>query len=139
MRRLAIFLFLLLSLFCAAGDLRAQNVKASPAEPLFKERPFGPLPPPTAPPGRKDPEAEPLDIPVGWWIAMGVTGALAIAALYYFSARRWHSSNLFDRQYRFKIVPDPALRFGAKKCGGHMARIDLGPLVRLAESEAKDA
>lgn len=137
MKRLALFLLLLS--FGFASELPAQNITPSPAEPLFKERPFGPLPEPTAPPGRKAPEPEPLDIPLGWWIAMGVTGALAVAALYYISARRWHSSNLFDREYRFETVPDPALRFGAKKCGGHMARIELGSFVRPAQSKTKDA
>lgn len=136
--------FLLRALLCfilAAGsllDLHAQMPTPSPAEPLFKERPFGPLPPPTSTPVRKaEPEPE-EPIPLNWLIGGTAAAVLAIGLVLFLAARRWHSSNLFDRQYRFPVVRDPALRFGAKKCGGHLARVEFGR-AGLERSETKEA
>lgn len=119
-----IFLFCLLSL--GACDLHAQLPPPQPAGPLFKERPYGPVPPPQpTPEHRKNVFEEPNPIPTSWIVSGIAVVVLAIAALLYGSARRWRSSNLFDRQYRFPKSPEPALRFGAPKSGGHMATVQL--------------
>ena len=109
-----------------AGDLRAQLPEPQPAEPLFKERPFGPQPCPTPTPQRiRKVFEEPKPIPVAWIITGVAITVLASAALLYGASRHWRSSNLFDRQYRFPKSPQTALRFGAEKCGGHMATVQL--------------
>ena len=116
-----------------------------PANQLFQDRPFGPRPSPTPTPQRRkrsglfQPKKE---IPTKWIVTGGVTAALIIIAVLYGSIRRWRSSNLFDRQYRFRIGGEAAARFGAKKCGGHMASVRFGTEPRASPrrpSEAKHA
>src|SRR3954447_20716451 len=108
-----------------------------PAGPLFKNQPFGPLPPPTPTPEPKrlKTEEEEKPIPVEWKIAGLVALGLAVAAILYFSARAWYTSNIFDQQYRFPSDNEPALRFGATRSGGHMATIHIGR-VPLPEKKA---
>ncbi len=132
MQRFALYLFLFVLVQLPISDLRAQLPRPSPSAPDFKERPFGPVPPPTPTPMRKkiEPPAEP--IPKGWIIAGIAVVALGVAAFLYGSARQWHSENLFDRQYRFPRNKNVAARFGAKRCGGHLAT------VRFEISESKD-
>lgn len=97
------------------------------ATPEFKERPYGPIPAPTKPPPAKLKDVEPSKpLPLGWKIGIGVGTALAVAGLLYGASRAWHSSNLFDQQHRFPVGTEAALRFGAKRCGGHMATIHFG-------------
>ncbi len=52
--------------------------------------------------------------------------ALAGVAFLAFAARIWRSANLFDHSYQFPVPTAPApLRFGGRRCGGHMATIDF--------------
>jgi hypothetical protein len=101
-----------------------------PANPLFKDRPFGPLPPPTPTPETKrvPTEEEQKPIPVEWKIAGLVALGLAVLAILYLSARAWRSSAIFEQSYRFPRNDDAALRFGGTRCGGHMATIEIGPV-----------
>ena len=125
-----------------SSQLFAELPTPEPAGALFKDRPFGPQPPPTPTPAsrRINPDDD-KPIPLSWIIGGASAAALAIAALLYGSARQWRSSNLFDRQYRFPADPKPALRFGAKKCGGHLARVQFGSALGPSpqRSETKDA
>ena len=126
MKRLALS-FLFAFLFLAGPAFGEVDLpKPAPAGSLFKDRPFGPLPPPTPTPERKRfSEEDEKPIPFAWIVGGGVAGAIIIVAVLFGASRRWRSSNLFDRQYRFPIVHDPALRFGAKKCGGHLATVRM--------------
>jgi hypothetical protein len=137
------FLVLLLALvfFASKSAIFAELPTPQPAAPLFQDRPFGPRPDPTdTPPARKLDEDDEKPIPLSWIIGGACAVALATAVLLYGSARQWRSSNLFDRQYRFPVLPNPALRFGGKKCGGHLAQIHFGSDVMSSKrSEAKDA
>jgi len=142
MQRVTLRLLLIILLAGSTGDLSAQLPTPAPAGPLFQERPFGPRPAATPTPERKKSDSEAKQpIPLAWILGGTGIGLLAIVALLYGSARRWRSSNLFDRQYRFPIVEEPALRFGAKKCGGHLAKVQLGldPLQGEQASKTKDA
>ena len=97
-----------------------------PAEPLFQERGFGPVPEETqTPPQKKFDTEEEKPIPREWIIGGIAATVLAIAGILYGSARAWHSSNIFDQQYRFPVNANPALRFGGLRSGGHMATIRL--------------
>ena len=112
-----------------------------PAEPLFQERPFGPLPEASeTPPPRKVETVEEEPIPRAWIIGGVAAAVLALAGILYGSARAWHSSNLFDQQYRFPVNNKPALRFGGARCGGHMATIRLegGPDEGATALRAED-
>lgn len=130
--------FLLFLLLAPLGGIAAQP-SPEPSAPLFREKPFGPRPVPTLAPARSAPEPQTAEqIPLSWIIGGALAAALAIAILLLLSVRRWQSSNLFDRQYRFPVGPAPALRFGARKSGGHLARVDLAALVRQDGSKAKD-
>jgi hypothetical protein len=126
MKRIALCSLLFLTLHFPLVEMRAQTPQPSPSAPLFQERPFGPLPAATPTPMRKEKKPD-EPIPVGWII--GGIAFVAIGATIFFwgSARQWHSSNLFDRQYRFPRATRVAKRFGAKRCGGHMATARLGP------------
>jgi hypothetical protein len=121
----------LLFLLLLGNDLLAASPPSfpppKPAGPLFKQRPFGPLPPPTQTPAPKhfDPDDD-KPIPREWIIGGWVAAALLLAGILYGSARAWRSSNIFDQQYRFPTNDDPALRFGGPRCGGHMATIHGG-------------
>ncbi len=110
-----------------------------PAEPLLQERPFGPLPEATeTPPPKKFEDEDEKPIPRGWIIGGVAAAVLALAGILYGSARAWHSSNLFDQQYRFPVNDKPALRFGGQRCGGHMATIRSGD-SRVARSSGTRA
>jgi hypothetical protein len=74
-------------------------------------------------------------IPLGWKIAIVATALVVASALLTVAARAWRSSNLFDRQYRFPPVSEPALRLGAKKSGGCMATIHF----HAADSVSEDS
>ena len=146
MTRASLFVRLLpMLLFCGASvlPLVAQLPPPPAATPEFKERPFGPLPPPTQAPPPKPKDVEPpKPIPREWLIGGGIAWVLAIAALLWGANKAWHSSNLFDRQYRFPESRDPALRLGGKRSGGHMATIQFGTPVQRPQpqpSEAKNA
>ena len=76
----------------------------------------------TPTPMRKIKEPE-QPIPVGWIIGGAAVIVIGTALFLWGSARQWHSSNLFDRQYRFPRSTKVAQRFGAKRCGGHMATV----------------
>jgi hypothetical protein len=132
MQRIALYSFLFVSLQLPMADVRAQLPRPSPSEPLLQERPYGPVPPPTPTPMRKKIEPPGPPIPKGWIIGGIAFVAIAVAGFLYGSARQWHSSNLFDRQYRFPRAKNVAARFGAKRCGGHLAT------VRFEISESKD-
>jgi hypothetical protein len=135
----SLFLLLLLS-----GSLFAASPTPlpapAPAEQLFKERTFGPLPPPTQTPGPRRFEADEEPIPRGWVIGGIAAALLVVGATLYGSARAWRSSNLFDREYRFPENSNPALRLGGSRCGGHMATINVGHVsqARATSSNAKD-
>ena len=124
---------LLIGLLCSgASMMKAELPPPEPANPLFKGRPFGPVASATPIPQKKrNVFEEEKPIPREWIIAGIAAGVLLTAAVLYGSARRWRESNLFDRQYRFPPVGQAAARFGAEKCGGHMATVRFG-------SEAKD-
>ncbi len=133
-------LALLLSIFllASAGPLLAELATPAPAAPLFQDRPFGPRPAPTdTPAARKINPEDDKPIPLTWIIGGACAAAIAIALLLYGSARRWRSSNLFDRQYRFPVDPNPALRFGGKKCGGHLAQVRFGSAIKPTEPSSK--
>jgi hypothetical protein len=114
-----------------------------PAEQLFQEKPFGPQPEATeTPPPKKFDTVEEEPIPRAWIIGGVAAVVLALAGILYGSARAWHSSNLFDQQYRFPVNDKPALRFGGQRCGGHMARISLDDSTdrkRATALKAEDA
>ena len=121
------------SALCAPSPFPAP----SSAQSLFQDRPFGPLPPPTATPSPKHIALEDEEpIPVSWRIGGIAAAVLALAGILYGAARAARSSNLFDRQYRFPEHGAAALRFGAMKSGGHMATIRFGEGPPL--SKAKD-
>jgi hypothetical protein len=134
---------LLFFLLIASPAVSAQSPFPAPssANSLFQEKPYGPLPPPTPTPSPKTVlvEEEEKPIPAGWRIGGIVAAVLALAALLYGAARAWRSSNLFDRQYRFPAGSEAALRFGANRCGGHMATIKLDASAAAPRSKAKDA
>jgi hypothetical protein len=132
MQRIAFCSLLFLFLHLPMTETRAQLPHPSPSEPLFQERPFGPRPMETPTPMRKQKEPE-KPIPIGWIIGGVAFVAIGTTIFLWGSARQWHSSNLFDRQYRFPRPAKVAMRFGAKRCGGHMATISLG------KSEAKNS
>jgi hypothetical protein len=133
----------LAALFCASGHwVVAQLPPPVAATPEFEERPFGPLPAPTKEPKAKPKDVERKPIPVGWLIGGAASAILGIAGLLYGASKAWHSSNLFDREYRFPTGGEAALRFGGKRCGGHMATVRFGEGARRsrepARSEAKN-
>ena len=145
-RHRALVLLLPLALLFGAGvhPLVAQLPPPAAATPEFKERPYGPIPAPTKEPRAKVKDIEPSKpIPLGWKIGGAVAAVLALAGLLYGASKAWHSSNLFDREYRFPTGSDAALRFGGKRCGGYMATLRFGePAPRRREpqhSEAKNA
>lgn len=80
--------------------------------------------------------AETAAVPVKKWrlgrlwllTGFGVAGLVGLAFLWS-AARVWRRSNLFDHSYRFPVATTPApLRFGAQRCGGLMATLNLrGP------------
>ncbi|HEV3410733.1 MAG TPA: hypothetical protein VG095_10595 [Chthoniobacterales bacterium] len=123
---------ILLTLVCAsllpAGAL-PQVPPLNPEEPVVRERPYGPIPPPTAPPQRKKKsefEEQKRPIPKGWvWTGIGA-GVLALGALVYGALRNWRSSGLFEREYRFPLGDRSKARFGAERNGGHMAVVKFG-------------
>jgi hypothetical protein len=143
-RRAVILLLPLVFLFCvSAQSLVAQLPPPAQATPDFKDRPYGPLPAPTKEPKAKPKDVERKPIPVGWLIGGAASAVLGIAGILYGASKAWHSSNLFDREYRFPTGGDAALRFGGKRCGGHMATVQFGnPNARPREparSEAKNS
>jgi hypothetical protein len=128
-----------------AAPLFAQLPAPPAATPEFTERPFGPIPAPTKEPKAKAKDIEPSKpLPLGWKITIGAAIVLGTAGVLYGASKAWHSSNLFDREYRFPTGGTAALRFGGKRCGGHMATIRFGepmsqPKQREpARSEAKN-
>jgi len=125
----ALFVVVALHLFISSAGVLAQSPMPAPssANELFKDRAFGPNPPPTPTPRARpiNPDDE-KPIPVGWYIGGAAAALLALAGILYGTARASHSSNLFDRQYQFPVGSEPALRFGGTRCGGHMATVDLG-------------
>ena len=124
-----------------ASPLVAQLPPPVAATPEFKEKPFGPLPEPTKEPRAKPKDTEPSKpIPIGWIIGGIASGVLGIAGLLYGASKAWHSSNLFDREYRFPVESEAALRFGGKRSGGHMATVQFGqPLVLPREPQGSEA
>lgn len=103
---------------------------------LFKDRHIGALQPPTPTPQNTRPveEDEGEPIPAGWRIAGIAVGVLLLATLLYGAFRAWRASNLFDRQYRFPIRGEAAIRFGANRCGGHMATLN-SDRARVSKTE----
>ena len=143
-RRAVILLLPFVFLVCAsAASVVAQLPPPAQATPDFQERPYGPLPAPTREPKAKPKDVERKPIPVGWLIGGAASAVLGIAGILYGASKAWHSSNLFDREYRFPTGGQAALRFGGKRCGGHMATVQFGdPITRPARepahSEAKN-
>ena len=132
MRRALPQYFALGLLLCAtATPLLAQGSlpTPSPSAPLFEERPFGPLPPPTEPPAPRHvlEDAERKPIPRAWLIGGALAAAVVLLLLLWGALRAWRSSNLFDQQYRFPPIGEAAVRLGGKKSGGHSAQISLVP------------
>ena len=144
--RRILLLPLLLFLLCAmVQPLFAQLPPPPAATPEFKERPFGPIPAPTKEPKAKAKDIEPSKpLPIGWKIGIGAAIVLGTVGVLYGASKAWHSSNLFDREYRFPTGRTAALRFGGKRCGGHMATIRFGEPMppperrEAARSEAKN-
>jgi hypothetical protein len=101
---------------------------------------FGVIPRSTATPGERhaienDEPEKPL--PRSWIIGGGIAVIAALAGLIYGASRVWHSSNLFDRQYRFPPPQEVPLRLGGEKSGGHMATVRFRA-PKNAASKAKD-
>lgn len=119
---------ILLALSAAAHIFAASPPPMPPPQPagsLFQDRHFGPLPPPTQAPTKRLDLEEDKPIPPEWIYGGLAAAAIISAFIFWRSARLWRSSNLFDQQYRFPPNPQPALRFGAHRCGGNMATIRL--------------
>ena len=73
---------------------------------------------------------------LGWKIVIGVILALIFLGLLkaiHSAMRKWRSSNLFDRQYRFPMVRDVPLRLGAGKSGGTMAALLFDTRIEQTE------
>ena len=140
-RVVVLLAFLMLLLCVAAHPLFAQLPPPPAATPDFKERPYGPIPAPTKEPKAKAKDTEPAKpLPLGWKITIGVAVVLGTAGVLYGASKAWHSSNLFDREYRFPTEGDAALRFGGKRCGGHMATVQFGePLAPHPEPQRSEA
>ncbi len=65
-------------------------------------------------------------MPLGLKITIAAV-VLAVAAISLaFLVRAWRSSNLFDREYRFPVAANVALRLGANKSGGCLAAVAFG-------------
>src|SRR5438046_10060016 len=123
MQRILFCSLLFLLLQSPVAETRAQVPQPSPSEPIFKERPYGPVPPPTPTPMRKKIEPEGPPIPTGYIIGGIAVVVIGVAIFLYGSARQWRASNLFDRQYRFPRPANVAERFGAQRCGGHIGTV----------------
>ena len=68
------------------------------------------------------------------WLAILAAVAFAGVAVLWVLAGVWHSANLFDHRYRFPEPKEPvALRFGATRCGGQMATINFGALLKAKD------
>ena len=132
MQRAAFSILLFVLMHAPLAFTQSPQPTPAPTEPLFQERPFGPRPLETPTPMRKQKEPE-KPIPIEWIIGGAVVIVIGTALFLWGSARQWHSSNLFDRQYRFPRASKVALRFGAKRCGGHMAT------VRFDSSKSKNS
>ena len=119
----------------------AQQPAPSPTPPIFDPRPLGVLPKATPTPRRKAAVIEDeRPLPRGWKIAGGIAAVVAAAGLAYGGSRAWRSANIFDREYTFPVRREAAVRFGAEKCGGHMATVRFRPERRSAGgSKPKDA
>ena len=113
----------------------------SHSAPVFKEKPFGPKPPPLPTQPEKPIARVRKPIPLPWIIAGIVLCLAAVSIVLLRSARAWRSSNLFDRQYRFPLPDQVEQRFGGRKCGGYMATVSFGPIGPRpdVDSKTKDA
>lgn len=109
----------------------------TPDEPLFQDRPFGPYAEATPSVGHAG-LYEGSRIPRFWKIGMLAAAAMLGAVLVYRSSRAWRSWNLFDREYRFPVEDEVALRLGGTKSGGHMATASLAPAAASRRLEPKD-
>lgn len=119
---------IMLVLMMAWGRTHLQAQSASPS-PIFRAQQFGVIPRPTPTPTRRvaaEPEEEAKPIPRSWVIGGAIAAVVALGGLSYLATRVWRSSNLFDREYRFPVTRDAAIRLGAERCGGHMAVVQFG-------------
>lgn len=122
-RLLPWLLLLLLANVMLAASSPPPLPPPKPAGPLFKERPFGPLPPPTQPPPKYFSDEEEKPIPREWVIGGSIAAVIIVGLILYGSARAWRRSNIFDQQYHFPPNRKPALRLGGSRCGGNMATL----------------
>ncbi|MDQ6860792.1 MAG: hypothetical protein M3032_06510 [Verrucomicrobiota bacterium] len=135
----ATLLALVFVLCWGRAHLDAQTPSPSPSATIVL-RNIGVIPAPTTPPPRRpaaQPDEEEKPIPRNWLIGGGIAAVLATIGLSYGAQRVWRSSNLFDRQYRFPRSENVALRFGAERCGGHLASVKF-ETPRSRRSETKD-
>ena len=124
--RRAVFLLSIFAAITASISLGQDNLDRLPSESPSVQAT-------DTPPSFAHPAAD-KPIPVEWKLSIIGAVLLLSAALLFFAARAWRSWNLFDRQYRFPAVADPALRFGASRSGGCMATLSYGQ-----DSTAEDA
>jgi hypothetical protein len=76
----------------------------------------------------------PVGMPFGLKVGLAFLALLALGTAFYFALRAWRSSSLFQRQYRFPVPKDVALRLGASRSGGRMATIDFASNVPAESS-----
>ena len=131
----AVVALLFVLILTRTADVKAQSPSPAPSIVLHN---FGVIPRATATPAEhhaieNDEPEKPL--PRSWLIGGAIAVVIGLAGLIYGATRVWHSSNLFDRQYRFPPPQDVPLRLGGEKSGGHMATLRFrAPKA----SEAKD-
>lgn len=143
MQKVIVFLAFAAMLLAGASLLAQTSPQPFPeptsAKDLFRDRPFGPLPPPTPTPTARPSADETGPWPREWWIGGGIAFGIVLLSLVYGALRASRRSNLFERQYRFPEVAEAALRLGGKRSGGHMATRPLGHDRPASRSETEDA
>ena len=126
-------------LFCALGVTAApaQLPPPSTSPPDFRDRPFGPKPPPTPPRPSVVRSDAPKPIPRSWILGGAVFGALVAGGLLFFALRAWRMARIFGRQYHFPVPEKVAVRLGGERSGGLLATTRFG--TAAADSKPKDA
>ena len=129
-------------LFCAVTvpPAVAELPPPSTSPPEFRDRPFGPKPPPTPPRPSVVRSESPERLPRSWILGGAAFGALIGGGLLFFAFRAWRMARIFGRQYRFPVPAKVAVRLGGERSGGLMAttRFATSGQTAGAESKAKD-